>query len=39
VRAGRWSEALEKRTTRKRVADRRGELARRQRFLSLLDAG
>jgi hypothetical protein len=39
VRAGCQSKALKERARWKRVADGRGELARRKRFLSLLDAG
>jgi hypothetical protein len=39
VRARCRSNALEKRARRERVADRRGELARREWFLGLLDAG
>jgi hypothetical protein len=38
VRAGRWSEALEKRARWKRVADASSELASRQRGRRLFDA-
>jgi hypothetical protein len=39
VRAGCQSDALEKRARREQVANGHGELARRQWFLSLLNAG
>jgi hypothetical protein len=39
VQTGCWSNALNKRVQRERVADRRGELARWEQFLGLLDAG
>jgi hypothetical protein len=39
VRSGGWCDALNERARRKLVADWCGELARRERFLGLLDAG